>query len=251
MSDNEDLRDLYELYVLGLLDQPDRARVEQALRDGSQKARDRLRRAMENNAMLLASVPPVEPPARLRSRVLASVGVRHKSWGMLGFWAAATASLLLASVYFGAQKIRQDSQLASVRAELQQVLSQTANTNAELARARHVLNFLNAPETRVVTFGPKDPKPPRGRVLLHPNRGVLLIASNLPPAPNGKIYEMWIIPKGGLKPIPAGLFQADEVGNAIHLRPGTVGMNATIAVTLEPESGSGQPTTTPLFAAAL
>ena len=112
-----------------------------------------------------------------------------------------------------------------------------------------MLSFLQAAETRVVSFGPEEPKP-RGRVLLNPSRGVLLIASNLPPAPAGRIYEMWIIPKGGA-PIPAGLFQTTAAGNALHLQEGALGLDSTIAVTLEPEAGSAAPTTTPLFAAGV
>ena len=128
-------------------------------------------------------------------------------------------------------------------------LSFETGTNAELAQAKNVLSFLQAAETRVVSFGPEEPKP-RGRVLLNPSRGVLLIASNLPPAPAGRIYEMWIIPKGGA-PIPAGLFQTTAAGNALHLQEGALGLDSTIAVTLEPEAGSAAPTTTPLFAAGV
>ncbi|MGB9337141.1 MAG: anti-sigma factor, partial [Candidatus Acidiferrales bacterium] len=72
------------------------------------------------------------------------------------------------------------------------------------------------------------------------------------PAPAGKIYEMWIIPKGG-SPLPAGLFQSQSDGTAMYLRKGAVDVASTgaIAVTLEPEAGSQAPTTTPLIVAAL
>jgi anti-sigma-K factor RskA len=81
---------------------------------------------------------------------------------------------------------------------------------------------------------------------------VLFIASNLPRTPAGKIYEMWLIPKGA-KPVPAGLFQSQDDGEAMHVRTGTVDVASTaaVAVTLENEAGADQPTTTPLIVAAL
>ncbi|MBL8222688.1 MAG: anti-sigma factor [Bryobacterales bacterium] len=111
-----------------------------------------------------------------------------------------------------------------------------------------MLQFLEAAETRVVSFGPEEQKP-RGRVLLNSRRGVLLIASNLPPAPAGRIYEMWIIPKATGVPRAAGLFQTTASGTALHLQEGTVAADSIVAVTMEPEAGSNQPTSTPLFAA--
>ena len=81
---------------------------------------------------------------------------------------------------------------------------------------------------------------------------MLLIASNLPPAPAGKIYEMWLLPKGG-KPQPAGLFQSENDGTAMHVQPGAVDVQtlAAVAVTLEVEAGTTEPTLPPVFAAAM
>ena len=84
---------------------------------------------------------------------------------------------------------------------------------------------------------------------MNPTSGVLLIATNLPPAPAGKAYEMWIIPKGA-KPVPAGMFQSQADGTAMHVQRGPVDVNGvTIAVTLEDEAGAAQPTSAILFAA--
>lgn len=248
-AQEDDPRDLYELYALGILEEPERSQVETAIRSGDPEARKRLREAMRNNAAMLASTELVEPPQRLRNRVLSVAGVEHRAWGWRIFWVAATASLLLASVYLGTQWNHNANELAAARTQVQQLLKEMATTNAELAQARNVLRFLEAAETRVVSFGPEEPKP-RGHVLLNPGRGVLLIASNLPPAPAGRIYEMWIIPKTpGAKPKPAGLFQTTQSGNALHLQEGAVAPDSIVAVTLEPEAGSAAPTTTPLFAA--
>lgn len=251
---DDDLRDLYALYALGVLEEPERSQIEAALQSGSEEARKYLRQAMENNALLTASVPLAEPPARLRKRVLASVGVEPKArFQWMWAWVATAAAAVVAVAYLGNVSQQRSTELAQVRTELQTALSQAAQTNAELLRARNVMDFLNAPETKLVTFGPADPKPPKGRVLLNPGKGVVLIASNLPPAPAGKIYEMWIIPKGG-KPAPAGLFSSNVQGGALHmfrLPTGAVSATDTVAVTLEAAAGSDQPTTQPLIVVPL
>ena len=89
---------------------------------------------------------------------------------------------------------------------------------------------------------------------MNPGKGVLLVASNLPPAPAGKVYEMWVIPKGaGAKPIPAGLFQSQTDGTAMHLQPptGDLTNTAAVAVTLEDQAGATTPTMPILIVAAL
>lgn len=78
------------------------------------------------------------------------------------------------------------------------------------------------------------------------------MASNLPPAPAGKLYEMWLIPKSG-KPSAAGLFQSAPNGSAMHIQPGSVDVDSTgaVAVTVENAQGADQPTSQPLIVAAL
>lgn len=245
------MRDLYELYALGLLEEPERSQVEAELASGSEEARVRMRQALENNAILMAMAPEAEPPARLRNRVLEAVGAKPENakGNWMWAWAPACAALLLAAVYLANTLSTRSGELARVRDQLRRVSIQAADSNTELVRLRAMMAFLNAPETRMVTFGPNEPKP-RGKVLVNPGRGVLLVASNLPPAGRGQIYEMWVIPKGGA-PLPAGLFQSDASGNALHLFENQVAPGATVAVTLEPESGSDKPTSQPLFAAAI
>ena len=86
-------------------------------------------------------------------------------------------------------------------------------------------------------------------MFVNPSQGVLLIASNLPPAPSGKAYEMWII-KGG-KAKAAGMFQSAPDGTAMHIQRGAAENTDAVAVTLEDEAGADQPTSTPLFAAPI
>jgi anti-sigma-K factor RskA len=131
-------------------------------------------------------------------------------------------------------------------------MQQVKQSDAEAVRLKEVLALLSAPETIVRVSQEGAAQPPQGKVFLNPARGVLLLASNLPPAPEGKIYEMWVIPAAG-KPVPAGLFQTEANGTALHLQQGPVDVAATgaVAVTLEAAGGALQPTSQPLIVAHL
>jgi len=72
---------------------------------------------------------------------------------------------------------------------------------------------------------------------------MIFMASNLGPVPEGKAYELWIIPSTGA-PIAAGVFKPDDHGNAImmdHKMPEGVEAKA-FAITIENQEGSDKPT---------
>jgi hypothetical protein len=126
-------------------------------------------------------------------------------------------------------------------------LAESVEHYRELTRLTEAFAILSAPDTKEVSFGEEQPKP-KGKVFMNASQGVLLIASNLPPAPAGKLYEMWVIPKGGA-PRPAGTFQSGPQGTAMHILNGVVDSSVTLAVTVEPDTGSPAPTSDILFSA--
>jgi len=231
-----DLRDSYELYSLGLLDDEEKREIEAHLERNCAICQKHLKDALAVNALMLSQTPEVVPPSRLRRRVLASVGMERAGWG----WVAAVvaACSLIVTLWISLEKRTADRQITELRGMLRQ-----GNVGEHV-----ILDFLNQPETRQASFGQGQPTPPRGNFFLNPRMGVLLIASNLPALPAGKTYEMWVIPKGGA-PSPAGLFRPRPEGTATHILTGAVDSNVTLAVTVEPESGSPAPTSSVLFAA--
>jgi len=236
---------MYELYAMGVLEADERSELEQHLTDGCEVCSAGVKQANASMVFLATMPEQVNPPGRLRERILASVGTQKTSFRWSAVWATAAAALAVIAVWLTRENTNQERALNMARAEIRR-------TAANLANAQLALQFLDEPETEQVVFGKGKPQPPRGSVLLNAKRGVLLIASNLPPAPAGKIYELWVIPKGGA-PKPSGLFQSNAQGDAVYLREGAVDMAATgaIAVTVEPEAGSTAPTTTPIVVAPL
>ncbi|HXM40852.1 MAG TPA: anti-sigma factor [Bryobacteraceae bacterium] len=249
----DELRDDYGLYALGIADDPELSEIRAHLQRACPACVPGVRSARELIALMGAAAPAVEPPARLRKRVLASVGGRTASrWNWSPVWAAVAAGALIAAVVFNIRAQRASTELARTGAVLRQLEVDSVSQVRELARLNEAFAILNQPNVKQVVFGGGAPQPPRGRVFLDPQRGVLLVASNLPPAPSGKIYEMWVIPKGG-KPVPAGLFQSAADGTAVHVVPGPVDVagTAAVAVTVEVVAGAQVPNLPPVFAAAL
>jgi Anti-sigma-K factor rskA len=239
-----ELRDHYELFALGLADDPERSEIREHLSRGCEICMSEMRKATELTALVGATAPPAAPTPKLRRRILASTGYepRRLVWNLL---AVATAVLAcFAAVYFSGRENQYAQESAALREQLRR-------QTIDLTRLNEAFAILSSPDTTVTSFG-TGPAPPKGKVFVNARQGVLLIASNLPPAPSGKTYEMWVIPKTG-QPAPAGLFQSQPDGSAMHIERGLVDVAAAgaVAVTLESEGGALQPTSTPLIVAPL
>jgi hypothetical protein len=238
----EDLRPDYLLYALGTLEEPECSELRAHLERGCASCTAGLDEARLMAFGLANAVEGPEPPRGLRLRILAAAGAapqKRWSWFTALMTAAASAAACIGLLYYQAHNFRE--QQALMRAEI-------ARSNVEATSLREALSIIQAPETREVTFGQGKPTPPRGRVFFHP-MGVLLVASNLPKPPDGKTYEMWMIRAG--KPVPAGLFNPDQKGNALHVYHPQAAPVSTdvVAVTIENAAGVDAPTSTPIIVA--
>ncbi len=242
----EQLQGQYETYALGLAEEPEQSEIREHLERGCEVCMAEMRQARSLSALISGSVASADPSPKLRRRILASVGVERSrlSW-WAPFWGVVAVMSLFAAVYFNGRERDFAQQLADAR-------EQSRRQSIDLTRLNEAFAILSGPDTTEVSFGQGEPQPPKGKVFVNPSQGVLLVASNLPPARIGKIYEMWIIPKGGA-PVPAGLFQSANDGTALHVQRGPVDVNATgaVAVTMENEAGSAQPTLPILIMAAI
>lgn len=245
----EELREHYDLYAMDIAEEPERSEIRAHLQRGCGVCMAGVKRALETASRIGSTAPQVQPSSQLRRRILASAGFmgpapeHRRSWLPTAAAALAMAALLVVAIYFAVASRRYAEETAQLNGELQ-------SQNAQVARLTEAFAILSGPRTTEISFGGVQPRPPEGKVFMNPSRGVLLIASNLPRTPADKIYEMWIIPKSA-NPIPAGLFQSQQDGNAMHILPGMVDLASTkaVAVTVENEAGAAQPTTTPLIVA--
>jgi anti-sigma-K factor RskA len=79
-----------------------------------------------------------------------------------------------------------------------------------------------------------------------------LVADNLPAPPKGRVYEVWVLPKGAKTPQPTdALFTPRGDGSAEAAIPGDASDLSAVMVTDEPPGGSDTPTGTLLMQAKL
>jgi len=224
----EELQAEYGAYALGCAEEPERSGISEHLARNCRDCTAGVRRAMEAVAAMSNAVKPVDPPGHLRNRVIALVSPRaeKRSWGaVLVPWAVAGAlAIALISIWLPGRL-----------------------HPADTSRLDRALSILDDPATQDVSFG--DPAA-RGRIFVSPGKGVVLIAAHLPPLDANKTFELWIIPAKG-NPIPSGTFRNESDSTAVYVRPGPVTDAAAVAVTVEPEGGSPQPTTKPFIVTKL
>jgi anti-sigma-K factor RskA len=79
-----------------------------------------------------------------------------------------------------------------------------------------------------------------------------LVGANLPAPPEGKVYEVWLMPKGSTTPQPTNvLFKPNADGSVEAKIPGSMAGVQQVIVTDEPPNGTAKPTGNPLLSATL
>ncbi|MFJ5860560.1 anti-sigma factor domain-containing protein [Pseudarthrobacter sp. NPDC092439] len=73
--------------------------------------------------------------------------------------------------------------------------------------------------------------------------------SGVPAPPEGKVYQMWLIPKDGSAPVSQGLMDADALSKPAMVKG--ISSAAALGITVEPAGGSASPTLPTVAAAPL
>jgi anti-sigma-K factor RskA len=124
------------------------------------------------------------------------------------------------------------------------------NENAQLAALTHQLRYSNTQMRTALAdlAAPDSQRYPvaNGEVVKHGTR--LYIAMNaLPPPPKGKVYQAWTLRSGATQMSPSVTFVPNPGGVAVVPIPVNASQIAAVAVSVEPEGGSKQPTSKPTF----
>jgi anti-sigma-K factor RskA len=186
----------------------------------------------------IAATPAEKPQEVLPFVTPAALKSRRRGPGFWVPWVAVAAT--------GIATISLAVQNRALNEELHDQLSLVTNLAAQASKAQQVLEVLTAPTAQRVTLTEgKAPPQPTARATYLPERGgMILLATNLKPLPEGKAYELWVIPANGKAPVPAGLFHPDTVGTATLVLPTLPrGIAAkAFGVTIEDAGGSTAPT---------
>lgn len=241
--DHEGLRDLVAVYALDALDDDEAATVEDHLRD-CPRCREDLKGHQETAALLAyegadapeglweriaAGVTPepedARPPLELIvGRRSASGPTTSRSW----LWRAAAAAAVVVAAGTGVEIAHQNhriNQLSSALAD--QSLLQQATSAALDPSAR-----------RLALTGAHGSVQATAAVL--PDGVGYVVDTAMPALPGDKTYQLWSLTSG--RPVSAGLMGSHPSVTRFRLAPGASG----VAVTVEPEGGSAQPTGPPV-----
>jgi anti-sigma-K factor RskA len=269
---DERLMEMAPAYALGALDGDELAEFTRSLPASPDLQAEVA--AFEALVGRLAFLHASAPPARLRGRTLGAAGffpaaapvqaVRRETASRAPWlaWAA-----VLAAVAFGALFAMERARLGEARRQADQMRQERDTLAAEITQARLQLaaaqeqlgrevafrELVAHRESRQTLLAGLAPAPAAvARVVWNPGtREAVLLAAGLQPAPEGKVYEAWVIAGGA--PVPAGTFQVDADGKAV-LRLPTVDETRsvkTFAVTIEPAGGTAAPTGPMVLAGAV
>jgi anti-sigma-K factor RskA len=234
----ESLRDLAAAYALGALSAEEAERFERFLADSPEAQRE-VAEFRDVAALLALAGPDATPDGALRERVLARVREGKTRpiarQGNAVTWVALAASLLVA-VGLGAS-------LLSVRGETARLRGMLDRTTAVLAAREATLNAILEPGVEMYQLTASgDPDPGIQLFWDRDHNRALLHAYRLRPVDPGKAYQLWFIQDG--KPVPSVTFKPESSGRArVEQVPVPIGGDiSAAAVTVEPETGSSQPT---------
>jgi anti-sigma-K factor RskA len=239
------------LYAMGALDAPELARISKHV-EGCAECRTEVQRINGEMALLaLAASPQADPPVRLKQQLMAEVikyadsTPTHARWN----WAFAMAGVF--GLVFLAVAIGEWRLIRELRAQNAQLRTSLAAQEKESEESRMFVETMKAPDAMRVSLWTTNarPQPQAHTVYSRHMACVILMANDLQPLQPGKMYQLWLIPMSGAKPIPAGMFKPDARGNAQMLHMGLPsGLEAKgFAVTIEPAEGSASPTGTPVL----
>jgi anti-sigma-K factor RskA len=241
--DRERFEDLKDAYALGALPEEEREEFERYL-----AAHPDLQAEMEELStvagLLVFSVPEQEPPPELRRRIMATVEAeaarpaeaapspaRRRSWlaglreamGVRDLALAAAAVLVVGLFCWG---VLLQGEVRDLQGRVQSLQSQPQGPQM------------------IALGGAGTEQGARAELVTLKGDRAVLVAENMPPAPEGKTYQIWVIK--GDTPKPSGLFDSRGDSVAAVVENPVEGADA-VAVTIEPEGGSKEPTTDPML----
>ena len=234
--EHDSIQDLAAAYALGALTADESQRFEAALARSPDLQRE-VAEYREVAALLALAGPEAGPDEGLRRRVLSRVGPGSERGrrGRPALWGSLAASLFVAAGLGAA--------LLSTRSEAGRLRGLLARDSAALAERDSTLAAVFAPGVQMFQLTASgDPDPgvqlfwdqARNRATLHGYR--------LRPVPPGRAYQLWFIQDG--KPVPSVTFKPETGGTArvVGVDVPRGGDISAAALTVEPESGSPQPT---------
>lgn len=231
MMSHDELLDNVAAYALGLLPPAEAAAMAKHL-ETCERCREEYRflrpavTAVAYSAEADASAGAAVVSPLLKARVMKRIRAESARRSQPRVWPAyaVAAACLAIAIVTGLADLSLNARLNHDRAQA----AAQAQTIADLA----------APDAQRHPFA-------GGEVLTHGDR-LYLAMHGLPAPPRGRVYQAWTLAKGAKSVAPSVTFTPAGGGIAVVRLPEAATTIAAVAVSVEPEGGSKQPTTTPI-----
>ncbi len=232
MIPHDEMLDNVAVYALGALPPREAAEVVAHLQTCEECRAEYalLRPAVTAVGYSAEATPERGPSALLKARLMKQVRSGTPERAAARPWVAYAAAACLA-VAVGATLLS-----ASLRQRVDR-------DDARLAQQAAVIADLSASDAKRYQFG-------HGEVLVH-GRSLYIAMHALPPPPAGKVYQAWTLPKGSKRMAPSVTFKPAATPETLIRLPESAETIAAVAVSVEPDGGSKQPTSKPIAVVAL
>lgn len=250
------IEELLPFYVLDALNDEERELVESYLADHPE-ARELMNDLHSGASALPYGIAPVEPPRQVKESLMARVNAdaaarvhsavqippqpsRRASWFESLFQVFSLGAAVAAIIWVIVLNM-QVSRLQSEIAGLHNTLAAQSNSLEQI-----IANLPKSPPSNVITVSVKgtDVQPhAHGQLIADPKeQSAVLVISGLPKLEANKTYQVWLIE--GNKPVSAGLLTVDENGQGVVIVTSEEAISSfkALAISIEPEGGSPQPT---------
>jgi anti-sigma-K factor RskA len=178
-------------------------------------------RAIRETMAVVSTATSAEPPAHLRSTVLAlatptKLDIKRQRRWRITILASVAAAIVAGLTAFGVQALLRPAPTQSVAAQV-----------------------MAAPDVRTVS---RPLANGMATVVFSRDRNAgVLVMNNVPPPSPGTVYQMWLI--GDKGPTSAGTMNTAAVAPSTTAMLTNLGSSKALAFTVEPGTGSPQPTT--------
>jgi anti-sigma-K factor RskA len=238
---HDDYKEMIPARALSALDAAEERALNEHLENCSE-CRKELEDWQATAAALALAPDPAEPSPQVRERILSEVRKDRTSspevlpfrspsrnvWSSFGSLGAIAAVVLVTALIVGVIVLWRQNREAQER----------------LARANEFVELVNTPGARVRELrGIEFAQGATAKLAYDRSGHALLMASKLPPVPQGKAYQLWFI-VGNKPPVPGKTFVPDSTGSAVlkDEMPGEAVDANVFAITVEPAGGVSAPT---------
>ncbi|MFJ4168411.1 anti-sigma factor domain-containing protein [Paenarthrobacter sp. NPDC089714] len=252
--------ELAEIYALDALTEEERVLIDDYVRDAPEgpEFRERVRQAHETLAVSFA--PEEEPPAALFDSIMDKIAQSSTAMPSSAEPVAPSAGepsggAAVADLASARLKRKERRGMAGARAWIIGAAAAAAIAVAGVGVGAYV-SAQNDPINQVLQAQDVQKKtadvPGGGTATISASSAkdsFVVLMNGVSPAPSGKVYQLWTLPKDGSAPVSQGTMDAESLSKPAVVKG--LSSASSVAITVEPAGGSKEPTSAPVVVVPL